>query len=55
MIFYCVSEIYVKYRLFWKKDGSHTLSIIEILNWEKGGYFNVHKAIFHATLRQSTC
>ena len=37
------------------KDKSHTLSFTEIINWETGRYFNVHKAIFYATLRQSTC
>ena len=54
-IFYIVSEIYVKFGVFWKKDQSHNLSITEIINCETGSYFNVQKAIFHATLRQITC
>ena len=54
-IFYIVSEIYVKFGVFWKKDQSHNLKITEIINCETGSYFNVQKAIFHATLRQITC
>ena len=54
-IFNIVSEIYVKFGVFWKKDQSHNLSITEIINCETGSYFNVQKAIFHATLRQITC
>ena len=40
---------------FEKKDQSHSLSITEINNSEIGSYLNVFKAIFHATVRQSTC
>ena len=36
------------------KDQSHSLSITEIINCERGSYLNVQKAIFHATLRQTT-
>ena len=45
-IFYCVSESYIKFVVFLKKDQSQSLSIAEI---------NVQKAIFHATLRKETC
>ena len=38
-----------------KKDHSHSLSITEIINCEAGNYLNVQKAIFHATLRKTTC
>ena len=38
-----------------KKDQSHSLSITEIINCETGSYLNVQKAIFDATLRQTTC
>ena len=38
-----------------KKDQSQSLSITEINNCETGSYFNVQKAIFHATLRKTTC
>ena len=54
-IFYYVSEIYVKFRVFRKKIMSQSLSIIEIIICETGSYLNVQKAIFHATLRKTTC
>ena len=34
---------------------SHSLSITENINCERGSYLNVQKAIFHATLRKTTC
>ena len=37
------------------KDQSHSLSITEIINCETGNYLNVQQAIFHATLRKTTC
>ena len=40
---------------FETKDQSQILSITEIINWETGSYLNVQKAIFHATLRRTTC
>ena len=40
---------------FEKKDQSHTLNITEIINCETGSYLNVPKAIFHETLRETTC
>ena len=54
-IFCCVSEIYVKFGVFWKEYQSHSLSITKIINFETGSYLNVQKAIFHSTLRQITC
>ena len=39
---------------FEKKDQSQSLSLTEIINCERGSYLNVQKAIFHATLRQTT-
>ena len=41
-------------KYFEKKDQSQSLSITEIIDCETGSYWNVWKAIFHATLRQST-
>ena len=38
-----------------RKDQSQSLSITEIINCETGSYLNVQKAIFHTTLRQTTC
>ena len=38
-----------------KKDQSQSLTITEIINCETGSYLNVRKAIFHATLRKTTC
>ena len=40
---------------FEKNDQSYSLSITEIINCETGSYLNVQKAIFHATLRHTTC
>ena len=40
---------------FERKDESQSLSIPKIINFEKGSYLNVQKAIFHARLRQTTC
>ena len=40
---------------FEKKDQSHSLSITDILTCKTGSDLNVQKAIFHATLRQTTC
>ena len=55
-IFYCVSKIYVKFRVFRKKkDQSQSLSITEFINCETGSYLNVQRAIFHATLPQIAC
>ena len=39
---------------FEKKDQSHRLSINEIINCGTDSYLNVQKAMFHATLRQTT-
>ena len=54
-IFYCVSEIFVKFGIFSKKDQSQGLSFTEIIKCETGSYLNAQKAIFHATLPQKTC
>ena len=40
---------------FERKNQSHSLSIPEFINCETGSYLNLKKAIFHATLRQTTC
>ena len=40
---------------FEKKNPSQSLSITEIINCETGSYLNLQKAIFHATLRKTTC
>ena len=39
---------------FGRKDASPSLSILEVINCETGSYLNVQRAIFHATLRQTT-
>ena len=54
-IIYCVSDIYVKFGVFPKKNQSYSLSITEIINCETRSYLNVQKTIFHTTLRQTTC
>ena len=38
-----------------KKDQSQRLSITEIINCERGSDLNVQKAVFHGTLRKTTC
>ena len=38
-----------------KKDQSQSLTITKIINCETDSYLNVQKAIFHATLRKTTC
>ena len=43
------------FQYFEKKDHSQTLSITEIINSETVSYLNVQKAIFHVTLRKTTC
>ena len=40
---------------FERKNQFHTLSIPELINCETGSYLNLQNAIFHATLRQTTC
>ena len=42
-------------KYFEKKDQSQSLSITEILNCETGIILNVQKALFHQTLRKTTC
>ena len=50
---------FLKYTLnleyFERKDQSQSLSITEIINFEISSYLNVQKAMFHATLPQTTC
>ena len=45
----------LNFEYFERKDQSKSLSITEIINCETGSYLNVQKAIFHKTLRQTTC
>ena len=45
----------LKFHLFQRKDQSQSLRITEITNCETGSYLNVQKAIFHETLRKTTC
>ena len=40
---------------FERKDQFQSLRITEITNYQTGSYLNVKKAIFHATLRKTTC
>ena len=55
-IFYCVSGFStLNLEYFERKDQSQSLSITEIINFKKDSYLNVQKAIFHATLRHTTC
>ena len=47
------STLNLKY--FERKDQSQSLSITQIIICETGCFLNVQNAIFHATLRQTTC
>ena len=40
---------------FERKNQSRSLSITEVINCETYSYLNLQKAIFHATLWQTTC
>ena len=39
--FYCISEMCMQFRTFWKKDEYPSLIISEIMGCERGGYLNV--------------
>ena len=39
--FNCLSEIYIKWWVFWNKNESHSLNIFEIVGSERGGYVSV--------------
>ena len=54
-IFYYVSEIYVMFGKYKKKDQSHSLSVTETINFERDTYLSVQKCVFHATHGQITC
>ena len=45
----------LNFEYFEKKDQSNSFSITKIINCETGSYLNVQKAIFHATIRHTTC
>ena len=45
----------LNFEYFEKEDQSQSLSITEVINCETGSYLNVQNAIFHATLRKTTC
>ena len=53
LIVFLKSTLNLEY--FERKNQSHSLRITEIINSETGRYLNLQKAIFHATLRQTTC
>ena len=40
-IFYCISEMCMQFRTFWKKDEYPSLIISEIMDCERVGYLNV--------------
>ena len=40
---------------FERKDQPQSLNITDISNYETGSYLNIQKAIFNATLPQTTC
>ena len=54
-IFFAFVKSKLNLDYFQKKYQSYSLSIQEIINCETDSYLNVQKAIFHATLRKTTC
>ena len=50
-IFYCLSEIYMKWRTFSNKGESSSLSISEIINSKRGGYLSAWKAFLQNSFR----
>ena len=54
-IFIAVLNSTLNLEYFEKEDQSQSLSITEIINCETASYLNVQQAIFHATLRKTTC
>ena len=50
-IFYCFSEMYMKWRTFWKKGESSSLSISEIIDSKRGGYLIAWKALLQNSFR----
>ena len=43
-----ISEIYIKFRTFWKNDKSQSLDIYEIVDCEKSVYLNAQKVITYS-------
>ena len=50
-IFYCLSEIYMKWRTFLKKEEVSGLSISEIIDSKRGGYLSAWKALLQNSFR----
>ena len=50
-IFYCLSEIYMKWRTFQKKGESSSLSISEIIDSKRGDYLSAWKALLQNSFR----
>ena len=50
-IFYCLSEIYMKWRTFSKKGESSSVSISEIIDSKRGGYLSAWKALLQNSFR----
>ena len=50
-IFYCLSEIYMKWRTSSKKGESSSLSISEIIDSKGGGYLSAWKALLQNSFR----
>ena len=50
-IFYCLSEIYMKWRTFSKKGESSSLIISEIIDSKRGDYLSAWKALLQNSFR----
>ena len=45
MVFYCISEMCMKFRVFQKKNEYFSLIISEIIDAERCGYLNVQNVL----------
>ena len=54
-IFFCISQIYIKFRAFSKKYQLCSSNSFEVILSKKCGYLNARKLPFHNSLQESTC
>ena len=54
-VFDCISEMWMKFRTFWKKEEYSSLIITEGIASEGDIYLSVEKVMLQHTIRESTC
>ena len=50
-IFYCISEMCMKFTTFWNKEEYPSLIITEIIAFERDVYLSVYKVLLQHTIR----